>query len=64
MPRIDVHCNVGRTLDQKRQLVKGITTSVVESFNVRPDQVTVVIHEQAPEHRSKGGILDIDAAKQ
>ncbi len=63
MPRVDVHCNVGRTLDQKRQLVKGITAAVVESFGVRPDQVTVVIHEQAPEHRAKGGILDIDVKK-
>jgi len=64
MPRIDVHCNAGRTLDQKRQLVKGITDAVVSSFNVRPDQVTVVIHEQAPENRAKGGILGIDAASQ
>ena len=39
MPEIYVHAVEGRTLDQKRALVRDITAAVVKNFNVEPDSV-------------------------
>ena len=36
MPEIYVHAVKGRTLDQKRALVKDITDAVVKNFSVLP----------------------------
>jgi 4-oxalocrotonate tautomerase len=60
LPRIIVEADEGRTLDQKRGLVRDITRAVVEHFDVSPDQVTVVIREQAPENVAKAGVLRVD----
>ena len=62
MPRIIVQALKGRSLDQKRGLVRAITQAVVDNFNVQPDQVTIVIHETEHENYAKGGILNVDRA--
>src|SRR5262249_24626827 len=45
MPEVYVHAVEGRTLDQKRALVKDITDAVVRNFNVKPEAVMVQIME-------------------
>ena len=60
MPRIIIQANKGRSLDQKRGLVKGVTEAVCANFDVTPDQVTIVFQEMEPEERAKGGVLDVD----
>ena len=45
MPEIYVHAVEGRTLDQKRALVRDITAAVVKNFNVPADSVMVEIVE-------------------
>jgi 4-oxalocrotonate tautomerase len=57
MPEIYVHAVEGRTLDQKRALVRDITAAVVKHFDVAPDRVMVQIIESAKENKAKGGIL-------
>jgi 4-oxalocrotonate tautomerase len=57
MPEIYVHAVEGRTLDQKRALVRDITAAVVKNFNVSPDSVMVQIVESAKENKAKGGVL-------
>lgn len=57
MPEIYVHAVKGRTLDQKRALVRDITAAVVKNFNVSPDSVMVQIIESAKENKAKGGVL-------
>ena len=57
MPEIYVHAVEGRTLDQKRALVRDITAAVVKNFDVAPDRVMVQIIESAKENKAKGGIL-------
>ncbi|MDR3532766.1 MAG: tautomerase family protein [Rhodopila sp.] len=57
MPEIYVHAVEGRTLDQKRALVRDITAAVVKNFNVTPDTVMVQIIESAKENKAKGGVL-------
>ena len=57
MPEVYVHAVEGRSLDQKRALVKDITAAVVKHFNVTPDAVLVQIVESQKENKAKGGVL-------
>ena len=57
MPEIYVHAVEGRTLGQKRALVRDITAAVVKNFDVSPDRVMVQIIESAKENKAKGGVL-------
>ena len=45
MPIIQVNMLEGRTVEQKRRLVRGLTAAVVESLGVKIEQVRVMIHE-------------------
>jgi 4-oxalocrotonate tautomerase len=60
MPVIVVEADEGRTVEQKRGLVKDITEAVCKNFNVEPQTVTILIHEQKKENRGKSGKLAID----
>jgi 4-oxalocrotonate tautomerase len=57
MPEVYIHAVKGRTLDQKRALVKDITDAVVKNFSVSADVVTVEIVESEPTAKAKGGVL-------
>jgi 4-oxalocrotonate tautomerase len=57
MPEVYVHAVKGRTLEQKKALMKDITDAVVKNFSATPDSVTVSIIETEPTAKSKGGIL-------
>ena len=56
MPEIYVHAVKGRTLDQKRALVKDITDAVVKHFDVPPERVVVQIVESKRDSKSRGGV--------
>ena len=60
MPEIYIHAVEGRTIEQKRALVKEITEAVVRNFNVSPDRVMVQIVESPRENKAKGGVLFSD----
>jgi 4-oxalocrotonate tautomerase len=57
MPEIYVHAVKGRSLDQKRALVKDITDAVVKNFSVPLEAVVVEIIESEPTAKAKGGVL-------
>jgi 4-oxalocrotonate tautomerase len=57
MPEVYVHAVKGRTLEQKKALMKDITDAVVKNFSATPDSVTVSIIETEPTAKSKGGVL-------
>ena len=57
MPEVYVHAVKGRSLDQKRALVKDITDAVVKNFSVAPEVVTVEMVESEPTAKAKGGVL-------
>jgi 4-oxalocrotonate tautomerase len=50
----------GRTIDQKRSLVKDITDAVVRNFKVPPEAVMVQIMESPKDSKAKGGFLFSD----
>lgn len=57
MPEIIVYAIEGRTLDQKRALMKDITAATVKHFNVEAEQVVVQIVESERHNKAKGGVL-------
>ena len=63
MPVVRVSMYDGRTLDQKRELVKGITDVMVRVAGVSAEGVHVVIDEVKRENWSIGGLLTPDRKK-
>ena len=60
MSMITVKTIEGRTIEQKRGLVKDITDAVVKNFKVEPDAVTIDIIEFSRENLAKAGKLFVD----
>jgi 4-oxalocrotonate tautomerase len=60
MPEVYVYAIEGRTLEQKRALVKDITDAVVRHFTVPADAVMVQIMESPKSAKAKGGVLFSD----
>lgn len=60
MPEVFIYAVEGRTLDQKRALVKDVTDALVRHFKVDPASVMVQIMETSKESKAKGGIMFCD----
>jgi 4-oxalocrotonate tautomerase len=63
MPEIVFYALGGRSVDQKRALIRDFTDAVVKNYNVDASAVTVTIVESAKEDKAKGGTLFSDMAK-
>ncbi len=63
MPVVIVEMYDGRTLDQKRALVRAITDAMVEHADARPDGLHVIIHEVSRENWARAGLLGVDREK-
>ncbi|MFB6463911.1 2-hydroxymuconate tautomerase [Bradyrhizobium tunisiense] len=60
MPFVVVEMWEGRTVEQKRRLVKAITKAMVEEAACKPDHLHVVIHETPKDSWGRAGVLGID----
>lgn len=60
MPEIFVYLFEGRSLDQKRELVRALTAGAASSLDVPPHTVTVQLLENPRTMRSRGGVLFCD----
>ena len=60
MPEIIVYAVEGRSIDQKRGLVKDITDAVVRNLAVSADKVIVQIVETPKTDKARGGVLFSD----
>lgn len=60
MPFVIVEFWEGRTVDQKRNLVKAITEAMVEHANCKPEHLHVVIHDTPKDSWGRNGVLCID----
>ena len=60
MPLVIVEADEGRTVEQKRGLVKDITDAICKNFKVEPQAVRILIHEGKKENRGNAGKLAID----
>ena len=60
MPVVTVELWEGRTVEQKRKLVRAITDAMVEHAEANPDALHVIIHEIPRENWSHAGVLGVD----
>lgn len=60
MPVVTIHMWPGRTVEQKRRLIKAVTAAMVEHANAKPDGLHVIIQEVPPDSWGRAGILAID----
>jgi 4-oxalocrotonate tautomerase len=61
MPEVIIELAEGRSLEQKRRLVKEITEVVVRVCgDVDPQAVIVIIHTNPKTDKAKGGVLFSD----
>ena len=57
MPEVVVFAIEGRSLEQKRALVKDITDAVVKNYAVDPGAVTISLMDTPKNSKAKGGVL-------
>jgi len=60
MPIIQVEMLKGRTVEQKREMVKEVTEAVARNANCPKESVKIIIREMEFENFSEGGVLRID----
>jgi 4-oxalocrotonate tautomerase len=63
MPIIHIHMLSGRSVDQKRELVAKVTSTVTEVIGVDAKNVHIILHESEMENASNGGVLFLDSRK-
>ena len=56
MPIIQFNLLEGRTVEQKRNLARRVTETVVEVLGVKPENVRILIHEMGGDDFSVGGV--------
>jgi 4-oxalocrotonate tautomerase len=57
MPTIRVELMEGRTLEQKKNLVKALTQAVVDTLDSKPESVDVVLFDIKRHDWATGGVL-------
>lgn len=62
MPIIEFHLLEGRTVEQKRQLCKSVTDTVVAVLGVPRESVRILIHNMPPENFAVAGVTAADKA--
>ncbi len=62
MPVVQVHIKAGRSLNQRRELVRRITNDLVEVCGAAEDRVHVIINEVPTDQWGRGGSLLSDVA--
>jgi len=60
MPYVTIVLREGRSVDQKRELVKAVTDALVRTVNAKPEAVHVVVHDEPAHNLSSGGQLLAD----
>ena len=60
MPVIHVEMYAGRTVEQKRALVKELTDGFIKTCGSKPEYVTIVITDVASSDWATAGVLAMD----
>lgn len=61
MPLLQVEMLKGRTVEQKRQMVKKVTDAITETLNCPQEAVSIIIREMEFENFAKAGVLKADS---
>ena len=60
MPIITIQQSPGRTIEQRRLLIKRITEAFEEAYQVKSELVTVFFQNIDDGHWGQGGLLHVD----
>ncbi len=63
MPVVTIDFYKGRTLEQRREMVKRVTQALVETIQCDPESVHISLRETEPIDVAHGGILNSDRKK-
>ena len=61
MPILQVEILKGRTVEQKREMVRKVTDAVTETLNCPKEAVRIIIREMEWENFAKAGVLKVDS---
>ncbi len=57
MPFVTITVREGRTVEQKREMVKAVTEAIVRTVNVKPEAVHVIVHDEPAHNLAHAGVL-------
>ncbi len=60
MPGIQITISHGRTIEQKRELIKVFTKETARIMKTQEEKIRILIYEVSKENRGNGGIIDAD----
>ncbi len=60
MPFVSIKIARGRSLEQKRNLVRTVTEAISTAINVQPEKVWIQIDEFEPDNFATNGRLMVD----
>ena len=60
MPVIQITMNEGRSIEQKRELVKVLTRETARILHAKEENMRILIYEISKENWGNGGILGSD----
>lgn len=63
MPYVNIQITTGATRDQKSQIVRDVTNSLVSVLGKKPEHIHIVIDEIAEENWGYAGMLTDDWRK-
>jgi len=61
MPILQVELLKGRTVEQKREMVRKVTDAITETLNCPKEAVSIIIREMEWENYAKAGVLKADS---
>jgi len=61
MPILQVELLKGRTVEQKREMVRKVTNAITETLNCPKEAVSIIIREMEWENYAKAGVLKVDS---
>ncbi|MBP8718017.1 MAG: 4-oxalocrotonate tautomerase [Candidatus Atribacteria bacterium] len=61
MPILQIEILKGRTIEQKRKMVKKVTEAITETLNCPEEAVSIIIREMEWENYARAGILKADS---
>ncbi len=60
MPNVTIEWLEGRTIDQKRKVIAGLTDLLVEEAGARREAVQVTFRDTTKQDWGRGGLLGMD----
>ncbi len=60
MPYVTIILKEGRSVDQKREMVKAVTDAIARTVNAKPEAVHIIVHEEPATNLASAGSLLAD----